>query len=32
MIKVSNLTKRYGELKAVDDVTFDVRTGEILGF
>ena len=32
MIKVSNLTKRYGDLKAVDDVTFDVRTGEILGF
>lgn len=32
MIKVSNLTKKYGELKAVDDVTFDVHTGEILGF
>jgi len=32
MIRVKNLTKRYGELKAVDDVTFDVHTGEILGF
>ncbi len=32
MIKVNNLTKKYGELKAVDDVTFDVHTGEILGF
>jgi ABC-2 type transport system ATP-binding protein len=32
MIKVKNLTKKYGELKAVDDVTFDVHTGEILGF
>ena len=32
MIKVTSLTKRYGEIKAVDDVTFDVHTGEILGF
>lgn len=32
MIKIKNLTKRYGELKAVNDVTFDVHTGEILGF
>ncbi|MGB8657175.1 MAG: ATP-binding cassette domain-containing protein [Candidatus Zixiibacteriota bacterium] len=32
MIRVKNLTKTYGELKAVDDVTFDVHTGEILGF
>jgi ABC-2 type transport system ATP-binding protein len=32
MIQIKNLTKRFGELKAVDDVSFDVRTGEILGF
>ena len=32
MIKIKNLTKRFGQLKAVDDVSFDVHTGEILGF
>jgi ABC-2 type transport system ATP-binding protein len=32
MIKVTNLTKQYEEIKAVDDITFDVHTGEILGF
>ncbi|NIN00025.1 MAG: ATP-binding cassette domain-containing protein [candidate division Zixibacteria bacterium] len=32
MIRIKNLTKRFGELKAVDDVTFDVHTGQILGF
>ncbi len=32
MIKIKNLTKKYGELKAVDDVSFDVPTGQILGF
>lgn len=32
MIKIKNLTKTYGELKAVDDVSFDVPTGQILGF
>ena len=32
MIRIKNLTKTFGELKAVDDVTFDVQTGEILGF
>lgn len=32
MIRVKNLTKKFGDLKAVDDVTFDVHTGEILGF
>jgi ABC-2 type transport system ATP-binding protein len=32
MIQIKNLTKKYGELKAIDDVTFDVHTGEILGF
>jgi ABC-2 type transport system ATP-binding protein len=32
MIRIKNLTKRFGELRAVDDVTFDVHTGQILGF
>ncbi|KPL02933.1 MAG: hypothetical protein AMJ90_04445 [candidate division Zixibacteria bacterium SM23_73_2] len=32
MIKVKNLTKKYGELKAVDNVSFEVKTGEVLGF
>ena len=32
MIEVRNLTKRYGDLLAIDDVSFDVAKGEILGF
>ncbi|HEV8632727.1 MAG TPA: ATP-binding cassette domain-containing protein [Chloroflexota bacterium] len=32
MIEVDGLTKRYGEKLAIQDVTFDVRPGEILGF
>ncbi len=32
MIKVSNLTKKYGRHLAVDDVSFEVRRGEIVGF
>jgi ABC-2 type transport system ATP-binding protein len=31
-IAVRNLTKYYGTEKAVNDVSFDVKTGEILGF
>lgn len=31
-IKVTNLTKYYGETLAVDDITFEVTKGEILGF
>ena len=31
-ITVRNLTKLYGEEKAIDDISFDVKTGEILGF
>jgi ABC-2 type transport system ATP-binding protein len=31
-IVVENLTKRYGAQKAVDNISFKVRTGEILGF
>src|SRR5712691_8066236 len=32
MIEVSHLVKSYRELKAVQDVTFKVEKGEILGF
>lgn len=31
-IAVRNLTKMYGQQKAVDDISFDVKSGEILGF
>ena len=31
-ITVRNLTKYYGHEKAVNDISFDVKTGEILGF
>lgn len=31
-ITISNLTKRYGQQKAIDDISFEVKTGEILGF
>jgi ABC-2 type transport system ATP-binding protein len=32
MIKVQNLTKSFGPKKAVDDVSFEVGKGEVLGF
>jgi ABC-2 type transport system ATP-binding protein len=32
MISVENLTKHFGEVKAVTDVTFDVQPGEIFAF
>lgn len=31
MIKVENLTKLYGDMKAIDRLTFDVSDGEIVG-
>ena len=31
-IKIENLSKSYGFLKAVDDISFEVKTCEILGF
>lgn len=31
-IKINNLTKSYGPQRAVDNISFEVRTGEILGF
>lgn len=31
-IVVENLTKKYGTQRAVDNISFEVKTGEILGF
>lgn len=31
-IRVQNLTKTYGTQRAVDSISFEVKTGEILGF
>ncbi|MCF8302301.1 MAG: ATP-binding cassette domain-containing protein [Bacteroidales bacterium] len=31
-IQIENLTKVYGAQKAVDDISFNVKTGEVLGF
>ena len=31
MIEVSHLTKRYGDFTAVDDLSFSVRPGEVMG-
>ncbi len=32
MIEVSNLTKKYKNVKAVDSISFDISQGEIIGF
>ena len=32
MIEVQRLTKEYGRLRAVDDLSFKVAPGEVLGF
>ena len=32
MIRVDNLVKRFGELTAVDDISFEVQRGEIFAF
>lgn len=32
MIEISHLTKSYGNKKAVDDISFTVKKGEVLGF
>ena len=32
MIEARELTKRYGELTAVDSVTFEIQRGEVVGF
>jgi ABC-2 type transport system ATP-binding protein len=31
MIEVEHLTKAYGEFRAIDDISFTVEKGEILG-
>jgi ABC-2 type transport system ATP-binding protein len=31
-IVVENLTKKYGDQKAVDDISFEVKPGEVVGF
>ena len=31
-ISINNLTKSYGSQRAVDEISFEVKTGEILGF
>ncbi len=31
-ISVDHLSKHYGKQKAVDDISFDIKTGEIVGF
>lgn len=32
MIEIQNLTKSYGQIKAVDNISFTVEKGEVLGF
>lgn len=32
MIEVKNVTKKYGKFKAVDDISFTVKDGEVVGF
>ena len=31
-ISVNNLTKKFGTQRAVDNISFEVKTGEIVGF
>ncbi len=32
MIEIQNLTKKFGNIKALNDVSFQVKKGEVLGF
>ena len=32
MIAIKNLSRHFGQLTAIDDISFDVQAGEILGF
>ncbi|MBQ5539325.1 MAG: ATP-binding cassette domain-containing protein, partial [Bacteroidales bacterium] len=31
-VRVENLTKLYGENKAVDNISFNINSGEVVGF
>ncbi len=31
MLKVTNITKRFGELTAINDLGFDVTRGQVFG-
>lgn len=32
MIKVEHLTKKYGEVLALDDLSFEIEEGQVYGF
>ena len=32
MVEVKNLVKSYGNILALDDISFNVKQGEVLGF
>ncbi len=32
MIEVKNVTKKYGSFTAVDNISFTVKDGEVIGF
>ena len=32
MLRIEHLTKKYGDLKAVDDLSLEIKSGEIYGF
>ena len=32
MIEINNLTKKFDQFTAIDDLTFTVKEGEVLGF
>ena len=32
LIQVKNVTKKYGAFKAVDNISFEVKDGEVVGF
>lgn len=32
MLEIKNLTKKYNNIKVIDNISFDVKPGEILGY
>lgn len=32
VIKLTNVTKKFGSFKAVDDISFEIKAGEVVGF